>query len=84
MKINQIPTPPNEWLYKQEFIIDPETGESIEKRSDWSVQHIAIIPDDVPVTDWPNYLYRECTDKERKDWERDHPDVKPDPEPSES
>ena len=78
MKINQTPTPPNEWLYKQEFVEDPETGELIEKRSNWCVQHIGVIPDDVPVAEWPKYLYHECTDAEKKQWEEEHPEPNPD------
>ena len=79
MEINQRPTPPNEWLYEQSFRTNPETGEPEEVRSNWCTQHMGEIPDDAPVTDWPKYLYRECTDAERKAWEESHPDREPEP-----
>lgn len=82
MEINQRPTPPNEWLYNQTFVPDPETGELVEHRSDWCTQHMGFLPDDAPVTDWPKYLYRSCTDAERREWEQEHPSQVPTPEPS--
>ena len=72
MFINQLPTPPNEWLYEQTFVENPETGESEEVRSNWCTQHMGEIPDDAPVTDWPRYLYHECTDQQRREWEEAH------------
>jgi len=77
MKVNQRPTPPNEWLYKQSFVEDPETGELVEERSDWCIQHIGVIPDDAPVSEWGKYLYHECTDAEKKQWEEDHKESEP-------
>ena len=74
MEINQRPTPPNEWLYEQSFVPNPETGEPEEVRSNWCTQHMGEIPDDAPVTDWPKYLYHECTDQQRRDWEAQHSD----------
>ena len=74
MEINQRPTPPNEWLYEQSFVPNPETGEPEEVRSNWCTQHMGEIPDDATVTDWPKYLYHECTDQQRRDWEEQHPD----------
>ena len=74
MEINQRPTPPNEWLYEQSFVPNPETGEPEEVRSNWCTQHMGEIPDDAPVTDWPKYLYHECTDQQRRDWEAQHPE----------
>ena len=74
MEINQRPTPPNEWLYEQSFVPNPETGEPEEVRSNWCTQHMGEIPDDAPVTDWPKYLYHECTDQQRRDWEEEHPE----------
>ena len=82
MEINQRPTPPNEWLYEQSFVPNPETGEPEEVRSNWCTQHMGEIPDDAPVTDWPKYLYRSCTDQQRRDWEEQHPDQEHAPEPS--
>ena len=72
MEINQRPTPPNEWLYEQSFVPNPETGEPEEVRSNWCTQHMGEIPDDAPVTDWPKYLYHECTDQQRREWEEAH------------
>lgn len=80
MEINQTPTPPNEWLYNQSFVENPETGETEEVRTDWCRQHMATIPDDVPPTDWPKYLYRSCTDEEKVQWEKEHPEPEPTPE----
>ena len=77
MEINQRPTPPNEWLYEQSFRTNPETGEPEEVRSNWCTQHMGEIPDDAPVTDWPKYLYHECTDQQRRDWEEQHPEQEP-------
>ena len=82
MFINQLPTPPNEWLYEQTFVENPETGESEEVRSNWCTQHMGEIPDDAPVTDWPKYLYHECTDQQRREWEEAHPEPEPEPAPS--
>lgn len=79
MEINQTPTPPNEWLYYQTFEPDPETGELVEHRSEWCHQHMATIPDDVPPSDWPQYLYRSCTQAEKDQWEHDHPQPSPEP-----
>ena len=83
MEINQRPTPPNEWLYEQSFRTNPETGEPEEVRSNWCTQHMGEIPDDAPVTDWPKYLYHECTDPQRRDWEEQHPDQEPTDQPIE-
>ena len=84
MQINQRPTPPNEWLYKQSFVENPETGETEEVRSDWCTQHMGYIPEDVPPTEWYKYFYKECTDAERKQWEEEHQEaVEPSPEPLE-
>jgi hypothetical protein len=80
MEINQRPTPPNEWLYKQTFVTDPETGETEEVRSDWCTQHMGYIPEDVPATEWYRYFYKECTTAEKEQWEEEH---KPEPEPIE-
>ena len=77
MKVNQRPTPPNEWLYKQSFVEDPETGELVEERSDWCIQHIGVIPDDAPVSEWGKYLYHECTNQEKIDWEESHKEPEP-------
>ena len=82
MEINQRPTPPNEWLYEQSFVPNPETGEPEEVRSNWCTQHMGEIPDDAPVTDWPKYLYHECTDQQRRDWEEQHLQPSPEPEPA--
>lgn len=82
MEINQRPTPPNEWLYEQSFVPNPETGEPEEVRSNWCTQHMGEIPDDTPVTDWPKYLYHECTDQQRREWEAEHPDPNTEPEVS--
>ena len=82
MFINQLPTPPNEWLYEQSFVPNPETGEPEEVRSNWCTQHMGEIPDDTPVTDWPKYLYHECTDQQRREWEAEHPDPNTEPEVS--
>ena len=70
----QRPTPPNEWLYEQSFVPNPETGEPEEVRSNWCTQHMGEIPDDAQPADWPKYLYHECTDQQRRDWEEQHPD----------
>lgn len=82
MEINQRPTPPNEWLYEQSFVPNHETGEPEEVRSNWCTQHMGEIPDDAPVTDWPKYLYHECTDQQRRDWEEQHPEPADPAEPS--
>ena len=42
MEINQRPTPPNEWLYEQSFVPNPETGEPEEVRSNWCTQHMEL------------------------------------------
>ena len=80
MEINQTPTPPNEWLYYQTFEPDPETGELVEHRSNFCHQHMATIPDDVPPSDWPQYLYRSCTQAEKDQWEHDHPEPEVSPD----
>lgn len=80
INLNQRPTPPNEWLYKQSFVENPETGETEEVRSDWCTQHMGYIPEDVPPTEWPKYLYKECTQSDRDQWEHDHPEPSPEPE----
>ena len=77
MRINQRPTPPNEWLYKQDFVTDPETGETEEVRSEWCTQTIFTIPDTVPPTEWYKYFYKECTQAEKDQWEHDHPQPEP-------
>jgi hypothetical protein len=78
MKINQRPTQPNEWLYKQTFVT-LETGEMEEQRTDWCTQHIGVIPDNVPPTEWHEYFYRECTDEEKTayeaEWAATHPET---------
>lgn len=73
MEINQRPTPPNEWLYRQSFVPNPETGETEEVRTDWCHQHMGDIPVDVPPTEWYKYFYKECTAAAREEWEHDHP-----------
>lgn len=78
MEINQRPTPQNEWLYEQSFVPNPEMGEPEEVRSNWCTQHMGEIPDDAPVTDWPKYLYHECTTADKAayeaQWAIDHPE----------
>ena len=68
MRINQRPTPPNEWLYEQSFV-PAEDGTMVEHRDNWCTQHLGIIPDGTPASDWHKYLYLECTTAEKEAWE---------------
>ena len=68
MDINQRPTPPNEWLYEQSFVT-AEDGTMVEHRDNWCTQHLGIIPDGTPASDWHKYLYLECTTAEKEAWE---------------
>ena len=68
MDINQRPTPPNEWLYEQSFVT-AEDGTMVEHRDNWCTQHLGIIPDGTPASDWHKYLYLECTTEEKEAWE---------------
>ena len=68
MDINQRPTPPNEWLYEQSFV-PAEDGTMVEHRDNWCTQHLGIIPDGTPASDWHKYLYLECTTAEKEAWE---------------
>ena len=70
MRINQLPTPPNEWLFEQTFV-PQEDGTIVEHRDNWCTQHLGIIPDGTPPSDWYKYLYMECTSEEKEAWEEE-------------